>query len=303
LAESLDDQVTLVKAYNCLNLALIEAGELDRGEDVARDGLARAEFLRQPMLAWGFRVHLAAVAMLRTDVVTIERMAGELLALGSEIGVEPMTVTMVHARLELAVRLEQGRLGEVEDSLRALVEVHPQIDWLVTLGLVHVEEGRVDDARAVIELAGAGPRRRDLTWMPLKMLMVWVVAGVRDVERAASLYEELLPYAGRNSVDGAGTCGPVDLGLGQLATVLERWDDATRHFEASRELCLAWGAPMWAARTALEHAEMGLRSATMDHEEIAARLDECDDAAGHTGQLRLQERVATLRAAMRAPGS
>jgi DNA-binding SARP family transcriptional activator/tetratricopeptide (TPR) repeat protein len=296
LARDLGDHVGLINGYNCLTTAWFEIGELDKGLASLRSGLELAEFLRRPTVTWGFNVHLGALAMWQADVPTLEARADELLAMGHEAGVDPATLLAVYARLLFAARFEQGRLHEFEGLLAALAEQPSDVDWGVVLGIVYVETGRLDEARAILERVRHGPRNRDLTWVPLRMLATLVVAGVSDERLAAALYADLLPFAGRNSHDGAGTCGPIDLGLGRLATVLHRWEDASRHFEGAAARCRAWNAPMWSAHVALEHAQLLLRQAPADTAVARRLLASCVGTARTTGQQRVMDRATALLA-------
>src|SRR5215208_7936534 len=50
------------------------------------------------------------------------------------------------------IRREQGRLGEVEDAVARFIELYPAIPaWRCSLALLHVELGRMDEARAAFE--------------------------------------------------------------------------------------------------------------------------------------------------------
>jgi DNA-binding SARP family transcriptional activator len=294
LAARLRDHIGLINAHNCLNQAWFEAGDLDAGERSLNDGLAAAQFLRQPVLAWGFETHAAALAMVRGNVDEIEQRAEALLARGTEVGVQPDTVMAVYSRLMFAARFEQGKLGEFEAALEQLITEQPDLDWTIALGVVCAENGRLAEAREVLDRIKGHAVKRDLTWFPLMMLKALVVAEVGDVETAAELYDELAPYAGRNSYDGAGTCGPVDLGLGRLARVLGRVDDAERHFEASLAMSVAWQSPMWTAHTNYELARVLLTDEALDPERAQKLLDDCVTTATQTGQTRLLDRAGQL---------
>jgi len=294
LAEHLRDHIGLVNAHNCLNQAWFEMGDLDAGERAMNDGLAAATFLRQPVLAWGFDTHAAALAMVRGDVDEIEQRAESLLVRGTEVGVQPDTVMAVYARLLFAARFERGTLDEFEGALEQLITEQPDLDWTIALGVVFAESGRLAEACEVLERIRGHAAKRDLTWFPLMMMKSLVVAEVGAIETAAELYNDLAPYAGRNSYDGAGTCGPVDLGLGRLATVLGRFDDATCHFEQSRAMSERWRSPMWLAHTCYEHARMQARLTGADSADVHALVDECLATARTTGQTRLIQRAQAL---------
>jgi DNA-binding SARP family transcriptional activator len=289
------DHISLINAHNCLNQAWFELGDLEAGERSLADGLSAAEFLRQPVLAWGFQAHEAALSMVRGDVEELERRADALLARGTEVGVQHDTVVAVYSRLLFAARFEQGALGEFEAALEELVKEQPDLDWTIALGVVYAETGRLREARAILDQLRGHAVKRDLTWFPLMMLQSLVVAEVGDVEMAHTLYDELAPYAGRNSYDGAGTCGPVDLGLGRLAAVLGRLADAERHFDASLTTSLAWRSPIWSAHTYYEHAR-ALSPVPEMQPRVRELVTQCTTVASSTGQTRLINRAKALTA-------
>ena len=109
------------------------------------------------------------------------------------------------------IRREQGRLEEVEPSVRRFIELYPAlVAWRAALALLLVELGRMDEARAEFEaLAAAGfdDLPRDANWLIGVTLLAEVCGALGDGERAEALYALLEPYAGRNVVVGrAATC-------------------------------------------------------------------------------------------------
>jgi hypothetical protein len=169
------------------------------------------------------------------------------------------------------------------------------MSWSVVLGVIHAETGHLDAAARVLDRIRNGGPNRDLTWVVFMMLASLLVAELRDDALAASMYDELLPMAGRNSHDGAATCGPVDLALGRLAAVQGRRREAERHFEASARLCGSWHAPMWAAHTAYEQAKVLIDGPDADRSRALALLGSCCATASTSGQVRLLERAAALQ--------
>ncbi len=295
VSRGLGDHGGMINGFNCLAEAWLELGDLDQARTALDEGLELAEYLRRPAAAWSFRVHLGSLAVLQTDVPTVEARAEALLDMGNGLGIEPGTVMAVYSRLLFAARYEQGRLGEFEAPLAAMAAEQPGMSWAVVLGVIYAETGRLDAAAAVLERIRHGDANRDVTWVVFMMLATLLVAELHDVGLAATMYDELRPMAGRNSHDGAGTCGPVDLALGRLAAVLDRRDEAEQHFEASARLCHAWQAPMWSAHTAYERAKLLMDGTDADRDRARVLLTSCTDTAAASGQIRLFERATGLR--------
>ena len=88
--------------------------------------------------------------------------------------------------------------------------------------------------------------------------LVDVCTFLGDKARAATLYQLLLPYAGRTVVIGtAAACyGALSRYLGALATTLERWDEAVQHFEDALAMNARMEAWPWLAHTQYQYATM-----------------------------------------------
>ena len=105
--------------------------------------------------------------------------------------------------------------------------------------------------------------------------LVDVCTFLGDRARAATLYQLLLPYAGRTVVVGnAAACyGALSRYLGALATTLERWDEAAQHFEDALAMNTRMEAWPWLAHTQYQYATMLLaRDQPGDSEKATALL-------------------------------
>src|SRR4029453_3052919 len=91
--------------------------------------------------------------------------------------------------------------------------------------------------------------------------LIWVslvCATLRDADRAATLYELLLPQADRNMILGPTiTClGVTSRHLGLLAMTMSRWEDAERHFQHALDANARMGARPAVAWTQYQYADM-----------------------------------------------
>jgi tetratricopeptide (TPR) repeat protein len=284
-----------LQAHAWLVVDLLEQGERDAVDAQVEAFATLAERLRQPLYVWNALVWRAMAALLEGALDRSEELAGEALVVGAPA--EAVTAPQYHAVQLLAIRREQGRMAELEQPARAMVEVNPaRPAWRSVLADLLWECGRAREARAELELLAAtdfADIPRDLDWMPALALLAETAAGLGDRGRAAVLYEQLLPYAGVNVVIGLGVVclGSVSRFLGKLAATLERRDQAAAHFEHALDANAALRAPVWVAHTQLDYAAL-LRS--------GPRARELVDAAAVTAEeLRLPavaRRVGQLRA-------
>jgi len=163
------------------------------------------------------------------------------------------------------LRREQGRIAELEPIAAVAIEATPGLEaFEAALALARCELHRRDEAAAMFDRFAADDFSSLLTGM-VRSVSLGVLAelAVRldRVDEAPGLYDLLAPYAGTCIVAGvAGCCiGAADRGLGQLATVLGRFDDAQQHFEAALSFEERLGAPPLVARSRYWMAQMLLR--------------------------------------------
>jgi hypothetical protein len=97
------------------------------------------------------------------------------------------------------------------------------------------------------------------SWLVSIALLAEVCAFLGDTPHAMTLYDLLLPYATHHVViggDAVGCFGAVARLLGLLATALQRWEPAVRHFEAALRMHQRMGMRPFIARTQYAYAAM-----------------------------------------------
>src|SRR5262249_26682849 len=96
----------------------------------------------------------------------------------------------------------------------------------------------------------------------------------RDRNAAAVLYRYLEPFAGHVAMASgvAASYGSFAVSCGALAAILERWEEAERHFTAALAMNERLGARPWIVYTRRAYAEMLLDRDTPGDRERAAAL-------------------------------
>ncbi len=188
-----------------------------------------------------------------------------------------------------AIRREQGRLAEMEQPLRALLQRVGDEPFRgpamgAGLALLLFEENRLDEARYQIDhLVAQGLYRRRVTGAIGVANMGEVAAALGDTALCAELYDRLRPFDGQCVVvtGPAYVNGAVARYLGLLAAACGHHDVAARHYTDSMALTQRMEARPWIARTHLDWAEMLHRrgrsedaAATRDHATSALHLAE-----------------------------
>jgi DNA-binding SARP family transcriptional activator/tetratricopeptide (TPR) repeat protein len=255
---------------------VIEAeAELARFEQAARE-------LRQPILLVHLQWLHSMWAMLEGRLQDAGRLAAK--AFASHSRANPVGARAAYTVQLAFLRREQGRFVEMEPALREHLAAQPRAYiWRAALLLLLAEEGRLDEARAlldsvvadgVLDLGDNDPHTvtPDQATPPT---LSEAIALLGDEHAAQVLYQHLRPFAGRVIVTGLGLhfLGAVDYYLGRLAATVRRWADAERHFGDALARHQEMGARPFLIRAWFHFAEMLLeRGDPRDHERARSLL-------------------------------
>jgi len=297
LAEEANDKVlSLVLRVNRL-FTLLELGEMASAYEEAGKIAELGEATRQPQHLWWQPMHGAMRAVLEGRFEEGERLA--LAALTTQnAGVGPVFFAVQMFNL----RWSQGRLVELLASAKANVEQFPAIPaWRCAVALIYREIGQEAEAREEFEHLALNDFNEipfDGTWLVAMVLLADVCGFLGDQERAAKLYELLLPYAGRNVVTGPGVAcaGSTSRYLGLLAGTLSRWDESERHFQEALEMDARMGARPFVAFGQQMYADMlARRDGAGDRDKALDLLGQALEAAEEIGMKTVLERCLALK--------
>jgi len=207
-----------------------------------------------------------------------------------EIGqkTRPLDAEGVYGAQMFALNRDLGRLGELKPIVRQFAKPGGPRAWTPALLVICAELGMLDEAREALGrfaqegfLEAAG----DDLYETRLVYCAEACWRLGDAERAANIYERLLPYAGLTANHPRAVClGAADLYLGMTATLNGDLACARRHYEAALELNRAMEAWPWLARTRLRYGasllsskdpedEKKARTLLRDAEQLAGRLD------------------------------
>jgi hypothetical protein len=230
-----------------------------RGMDAETHAMTElAGRLRQAFYRW----HTVCLQTLRATLdgsfAEAERLGHEALEVGRLRQSEYATYVFRYAQL-LAIRWAQGRLDELWPEIADHADRFPWIPrWREPFAAAELGDEAM--ARRELERQGArafGELPRDGLWLLHLCSLAEVAVLVRDHERAALLYDLLLPYSDDNAVSYTQQpFGPVALRLDKLAALLGRWKEADRHFATALARCELLGARAIRGRVLLEHARV-----------------------------------------------
>jgi DNA-binding SARP family transcriptional activator len=212
---------------------------LERGDGQAarRDDTelaAVAADLRQPLYRYLSRCWQAVWAQMEGRYDEADQLSADAYAIGRRAGAR--TAGSTRLATLVAVRRDEGRLGELAPQVRAIVAEHPWItSWRALLPLVLLDAGDPGGARDVLDelhAEGFGRIQRDLFWLTTMAVLGDAAADIGTDEQRAELYALLEPHAAHCVPASLAACwGSAERILGRLALALGRARDAAGHFE------------------------------------------------------------------------
>jgi class 3 adenylate cyclase/tetratricopeptide (TPR) repeat protein len=274
----------------------LERGEMRAFDDELDAWVRYSEKWQEPFEVSTALAYRAMRALMRGDFAGSERLTNEASELGQRLQTD---ISGIFALQMFTLRREQGRLKELAPVVRYFIEQHgAAASWRPGLALIYAELGLEVEAREQFEILAQHDFTdlpRDGLWMGSMTYLADVCIFVADHRRGVLLYELLAPFDGRNVVVGNSTAcyGALSRYLGALAAMLERWDDAERHFEDALTMNMRMEATPWIAHTRYQYAMMILRrNRAGDRERALEPLHTALAAAHGLGMGALTERVS-----------
>ena len=252
-----------------------ELGDPDRRAAELASMSRVADELRQPAQLWALAVAQTTLALSQGRFAEapelIERAAaiGERVLAWGAVATRKMQLFLLHR--------EQGRLDDFVSEVSDHADEFPSpLVHRAILAQVYARLERTEEAEALLhELT-----RRDLSnwhvdeeWLFSICLLADTCAILGDADRAAPLYELLLPYGSLNAVAVPELAlDSSSRPLGILATLLGRFEEAARHFEEALRMNETMGARPSLAHTQKDYARMLLRRSSQGDQERAEKL-------------------------------
>jgi len=303
LAKIANESELAAESEWCRAFCLLEFGDV-AGADAGMTATGRfAEEKNRPFNLSLFTTYRAMRSMMQGRFDESELLAQQALAIGQSVQTE--AAPGVFGQQMFTLRREQGRLKEVESVVRVFLQQNPAAStWRPGLAVIYSELGLTEEARTEFETLARNDFAelpRDAVWMGTMTYLVDVCTFLHDRLRASSLYRILLPFDGANVIIGSGEAcyGAVARYLGSLATTLESWENAERHFEDALALNARMDARPWLAHTQEQYATMLLaRDGAGGRGRAQAMLDAALSTARELGMRSLEGRITALQSKM-----
>ena len=199
------------------------------------------------------------------------------------------------------IRRDQGRHGELIESLRGFVESFPHLPvWRVVLAGLYCETDQLEEARGEISKLAATNFRisSDWTWASSVFSLGQICCDLGDQKLASLYYPQVRPVAGQVGVTGIGlVCyGSLAFPCGQFAACLCQWEDAEQYLNQALAMNKLIGARPYHVRTLRAYAGMLLdRDAAGDAARATKLIEEGRIEADQLGMRRELIRLDRLR--------
>ncbi len=264
--------------YRVLNIsALLEAGEIPELDRQILAYTQLAEELKLPHAQWFVSLFRAMRALMEGRFEAADTGAQEFLELGNRVQDNNAPQSFgVHF---MQRRWEENRIEDVIDPARSFVSAYPAIlAWRCVLLFFEAELGSPGVAEAFESLAEIGFENipRNETWGIATSMLSNACVNLGDVERAQQLYELILPGKLHFTIVGYGVMywGSRARELGNLASLMRRFEEAEGHFELAVSQNAKTGAVPWVARSQFDYARMLIRKGDPKEKQRARELAE-----------------------------
>ena len=210
--------------------------------------------LKQPGQLWQVQAAEAMLALAHGELDEAERLIPQAFQFGERSLRD--TALPVYELQQWALADLRGRSAEVAPAIRDLAAAFPaRVAFRCALALLDARLGREGEARqALAELRADGFSALpfDQEWLWAMSLVAEAAVLLGDPEGAKAVYDSLAPWAPLNTADHPeGMRGSVAGYLGMLASTMQRWPDAEKHFEDALAANERMGVRTYLARHAV----------------------------------------------------
>jgi hypothetical protein len=242
LADAAGDPVSEFEARHLLFSTALQLGDGTAVREHVRALRTLVDRVGDIGRRWSALYASAALAHLEDDLTLAEQLNDD--ALTTFAPVSASRAFAAYGGQLLALRLAQGRLAELVESLEELTRDQPGVPaWRAAVSLALADSDPARAARSA-ELALDAPPE-DFFWLASRLIAGRTAALVGDRPLAAAYLAQLAPWTGLACWQGTCSYGPVDTTLALLHRRLGD-ETATRHHAAvARDLAQRLGAPVF----------------------------------------------------------
>jgi class 3 adenylate cyclase/DNA polymerase III delta prime subunit len=273
LADATGDPTLRALARVFWSAALIFAGRVSEAEQVTAEMVAIAEAEGSPTVRWVARSNAVRFIAARGSLHAAAIENDACLAMAQESG-ERDGLQWWAATLN-AITWARGEGGTLADAAGVFAQQYPLLPaWHSGHAWLLAEDGRFDEARAVLRAHNFGPRTLVDESLPLIGLfqLAYVTWLLDDAELAGLIVDELARYVGRWPHYYLATFGPVTWSLGLVKSVLGAHDEAVMWMDDALAHVAAAGFVNWVTMGRIDLAQILMRRGGPGDDERARTL-------------------------------
>ncbi len=252
-----------------------------------------AAMLRQPLRSGTVLRIRIALALLRGELGEVDKLTEAVRELANTQQV--FIANRLEAVQTTVFHILSGNYDDAVQTMVGQMAIDPEPGLRSILALAYIEAGRDAEARFEFNQAIEHAQGEQFEYPVISRLtaLARVSVGLGRTQDAQEVYDRLLPFSGQMaSLVFFLSFGAVDAYLGLLATLLARWDDAERFFDAGIRLNEQCGALPFAATARYDYAQFYLaRQYEGDVEKALDLLNRALETAQKLGMRGLVERV------------
>ena len=315
VAEEVSDGKLVAEGHLWRACCELQLGDIEAADRDIDFQLRFAESSRQPYQRWLAALNRAARAFVEARLDESEQHLREATVAATDLwgtGIDPVVVTLDRG-VGPAIRRQRDTLtGQQIAAYETMASRSSAPIWRIALASGYLAAGRIEQAKREFERFAVEDFTnvpRDIMWTYAMLRLSEAASLIGDVERARLLYELLLPHADRCIVSGTILChGSAHYPLGLLASVLGRFDDAERHFDAALAMNRRIRGRLWIAHVEHEYGRMlWKRGRDGDRTRALAFLESALATARECGlhvlEKKLQATIADSGFAVRTPSA
>jgi DNA-binding SARP family transcriptional activator/tetratricopeptide (TPR) repeat protein len=243
LGERTDDAVALFEGHQLAASVAIQRADGERLRASIAELEGQVARLGDVGRRWALRYHRASLQHLEGDLESSESTSESALELFAPTS--PSRALAAHGGQLLAIRLAQGRVGELRETFEVLVAEQPGVPaWRAAAALAVAQEDPVRAAALAVAALDGVPE--DFTWLAAHLIGGRAAAISGDTAAVSRYLERLEPWSGLVCWQGTCSYGPVDSVLALLHACTGRADQAQELARRALEQTTRLGAPVFA---------------------------------------------------------
>jgi tetratricopeptide (TPR) repeat protein len=292
-----DAEIALM--YRILNItALLEQGDISRVDREILEYTTLSNSLQLPHAKWYVSLYLAMRALMEGRYTDAQITANQFLELGNRVQ-DSNAPQSFGAQLILHL-WESNQLEAISNLLKEFLLEHPTMSaWKCAASFFYSEQNNKEGVQIFNAFAELGFDNipLDETWAIAVQMLINTCCNARDSKRADQLYDLSLSGKMHHTIVGYGVMswGSRARELGNLASLMGRFEEAGEHFELAIVQNRKTGASPWVAHSQFDYAKMLARQRDPAHAgRIRELVGEAQQAANRLGMVRLKLQIADL---------